>query len=94
MIDAGMSGPEIVAKTGMQPYSLESRFYKLAVKTGNVSFCIEMPITVEYKAQRKSRGINISKGLCDVEGIAENQKFDIKFKDSKNGKIITLTPIK
>jgi hypothetical protein len=93
LVKAGMTGRDLIQKTGMRSYSLQNRLYALAARENDVSFLITFPNEVEYTTQRKSRGIHISKSLCDNEEIPENQRFNIEFKKMKAGKSIVLTPV-
>ena len=66
-----MTGRDLIQKTGMKSYSLQNRLYTLATRENDISYLITFPNEVEYSAQRKSRGIHISKSLCDNEKIPE-----------------------
>lgn len=92
MVKSGLTGRDLIEKTGMKSYSLQNRLYALATRENDVSYLITFPAEVEYTAERKSKGIHISKALCDNEEISENQKFNVEFKKLKAGKSIILTP--
>ena len=92
-----LSADEICKKYSIRPYTLQSKLYEAALTASNknesLKFILDIPNEVEYTAQRKSKGIHISKALCDYEQIPENQKFNLEFNKMKEGKSIVLTPV-
>ena len=92
LVKSGVSGQELVEKTGMKSYSLQSRLYNLALKTKDVNFIIDFPQDVSTTVQRKERGINLSKALCENFSVAPGTKFEVSPHKKSGG--LLLKPVK